>query len=110
MARDWLFCKVLVIIGLTLGGITLSAASARAFYWYDWPGSSVPTTSGTTTKVSTKSTDPGGGGGDPGGGPQGVPEPATLLGMGIGLGLLGVVRAVKGKKKRKESGGTASPC
>ena len=110
MARDWLFCKVLVILGLVLGGVVLSAASARAFYWYDWPGSSVPTTTPTTgTKVTTKTTTPGGGGDGPGGGPQ-VPEPTSLLAMGIGLGVVGTVRAIKGKKKRrKERGGTPSP-
>src|SRR3954471_22965625 len=96
MARDWLLCKVLVALGLVLGGVVISATSARAFYWYDWPGSSVATTAATTTtRVSTKTTTPGGGGGggggDPGDGPQGVPEPTTLLGAGIGLGVVGVV-------------------
>lgn len=103
MAREWFFCKVLVVLGLALGGVMLSAASARAFYWYEWPGSSVPTTSPTSPKVTTKTTDPGGGGG--GGGPN-VPEPTSILVMGIGLSVVGAVRAIKGKKKRKrESAG-----
>ena len=99
MARQWIFCKCLVVFGLVLGAFTLSAASARAFYWYEWPGSSVPTTSPTSPKVTTKSTDPGGDG-DPGGGPN-VPEPTSILTLGIGMGIVGVVRAMKGKNKKR---------
>ena len=105
MARQLIFCKCLVVFGLVLGAFTLSAASARAFYWYEWPGSSVPTTSPTSPKVTTKSTDPGGG---PGGGPN-VPEPTSILTLGIGMGIVGAVRAMKGKnKKRRER--LASSC
>ena len=107
MAREWLFSKILVLIGLVVGATVLSAASARAFYWYEWPGSSVPTHLHTnpSTKVTTKSTTPGGGG-PPGGGPSETPEPTTLLAAGIGLGVMGVVRAVKAKRptRRPRSG------
>jgi len=100
MARQWIFCKCLVIFGLVLASVALSAASARAFYWYEWPGSSVPTTTPTTgTKVTTKTTDPGGG--DPGGGPN-VPEPTSILTLGIGMGIVGVARAIKGKNRRRK--------
>lgn len=83
--------------------VLMDVQSARAFYWQNWPGSGTTTTpttsSGSTVVPTTPSTpdivdtgepvDP-----NPPDDPNTVhaPEPATLVGGLIGLGVLAVAR------------------
>lgn len=60
--------------------LSVTAVSAKAFYWPGWPGAG---TTQTTTTVSTKSTTPTTGTTPTT--PSEVPEPATLILGGIGL-------------------------
>ena len=89
--------------GMKLAGIAgfvllVAPASAQAFYWSGWPGSGeTPSPTPRQTifevpppKTPTEPTEP----------PKQIPEPATLVIAGLGLGVLGLRKAWKRRGSR----------
>ena len=79
----------------------VTPAPAHAFYWANWPGSGV--TEPETITVTQKSFPPitpvyPPPYNPPTETPKGVPEPATLVIAGLGLGVLGLRKVLKRKK------------
>ena len=81
---------------LALALVLAAPTSAHAFYWAGWPGSGVNEPPSITprqipetpTPPTVKPTDT----------PKGVPEPATIIIAGLGLGMLGLRKVLKRKK------------
>ena len=80
-------------------------ASADAFYWAGWPGAgdSQPPAITQPQLVTDKTVPPREPfephvPHEPGEPPQGVPEPATIVIAGLGLGMLGLRKVLKRKK------------
>jgi|GEM_PF-3042372 len=79
-------------------------ASAQAFYWAGWPGAGDTEPPSITPRQVTEKTvpprepfephEPH----EPGEPPKGVPEPATLVIAGLGLGVLGLRKVLKRTK------------
>ena len=97
-----------------LGGaaLLLLAQPATAFYWYGWPGSGVTPPENLTVRPAEnlpneETTPPTINGvppdgiitptGDPD--PQSIPEPGTLLAVGVGLATVGLVRKLRRGRK-----------
>lgn len=96
--------------GLAVLAVCAVAPQARAFYWFDWPGSNIPRP---PTLIDSPSTgdppppagrvEPGPTGpelpinnpGGPGPGPNHVPEPATALLALAGIGALAVSKRAR---------------
>ena len=91
-ARRWKLAGVALFI------VLLAPSPTQAFYWPGWPGAGVTEPPSLTPRqivrevppptTPTESTVP----------PKGVPEPATLVIAGLGLGVLGLRRVLKRKK------------
>jgi len=100
-------------IAALTGALALAAAPAWAFFWDSWPGTTVPPTSGTGTPTPPPDFPPPGlppevgppPGPPPGDTPlpvdvptaptgalSGLPEPATIVGGLIGLGVVAALR------------------
>ena len=86
--------------GMTAAGVAAfvvlaSPTSAHAFYWSGWPGSGEtpsPTPRQTIFEVPPPKTPT-----EPNEPPKQIPEPATLVIAGLGLGVLGWRRAWKSR-------------
>jgi hypothetical protein len=103
------------------GALALAAAPVKAFFWDSWPGATVPPTEGSGSPIKPPleggpaidvpttlppeggldfpTTQPPPEGGPPvdvpttlTGGPTGLPEPATIVGGLIGLGVVAATR------------------
>jgi len=78
--------------------LLLAPGSARAFYWPGWPGAGVTEPPSITPKQIEKELPPPKTPIDPVDPPKQVPEPATLVIAGLGLGALGLQRVWKRRK------------
>ncbi len=83
---------VAVAVILTVSG------SADAFYWAGWPGAGDSQPPGITQRQVTEKTVPPREPFEPHEPPKGVPEPATIIIAGFGLGVIGLRRVLKRKK------------
>lgn len=82
---------------LALVALMGGPSPAQAFYWAGWPGAGEPAPPSITSRQVTEKITPPREPFEPEP-PKGVPEPATLVIAGLGLGVLGLRRALKRKK------------
>ena len=75
--------------------VVISAANAQAFYWPGWPGAGVAEPPSFTPKQVVEDFPPPKTPLDPTDPPKQVPEPATLVIAGLGLGVLGLRKVLK---------------
>ncbi len=87
--------------GLACAAMALALASptsAQAFYWTGWPGAGVSEPPSLIPRQVVEEFPPPKTPLDPSTPPKQVPEPATLVIAGLGLGVLGLRKVLKRKK------------
>lgn len=92
------FTKRILGVSAAIAMMVISAANAQAFYWPGWPGAGVTEPPSFTPKQVVEEFPPPREPLDPTDPPKQVPEPATLVIAGLGLGVLGLRKVLKRKK------------
>ena len=82
--------KRILRVSAAIAMVIISAANAQAFYWPGWPGAGVTEPPSLTPKQIVEEFPPPKEPLDPKDPPKQVPEPATLVIAGLGLGVLGL--------------------
>ena len=86
------------LICAAIGVALASPTPAQAFYWSGWPGAGATEPPSLIPKQIVVEFPPPSTPLDPADPPKQVPEPATLVIAGLGLGVLGLRKVLKRKK------------